>query len=404
MSEIIDQHCALLEQWKQDGLDSQENDEILNDFCTEFIRLQSSDIETLRQEISKVTTLLLCDILYLNESILTFLLGYFIQLLKQWRESTHFTESNTFQNLSVIFTKDEYSNKLMDESLIKEFNECLNAIARIGKDMFTNSNINVITLMLNSYTRKESNNKYNFIQESQFVDGIMKCLCAPYTVDVLSQFKSNVQSEERTPTEIFVFNALFDYVSIMNREQLLEYSTSLRKHLLTSISDLLDVYAASPEQWAESAVTVLTDLTTLFLYCVQMTVPKDSEFDIEIHIFDTAMQVLFTTCRSMKLHKNCIQYIYMGTLSDKVLDYLKSENLTSTMFQLINIYKNESEIQFNIYRILAAIMTEEDIKRLDDPGVIAQVFLNQLREAKDIPGWETRLRNLLTSLKSNSFY
>jgi hypothetical protein len=190
----------------------------------------------------------------------------------------------------------------------------------------------------------------------------------------------------------------------MNREQLLEHATSLRKHLLTSISDLLDVYVASPEQWAESAVKILTDLTTLFLYCVQMTEPNDSEYDIQIHIIDTAMQVLFATCRSIKLHKNCIQYIYMGTLSDKVLDYLKSQKLTSTMFQLINIYKNESEIQFNIYRILAAIMTEEDIKRLDDPGVIAQVFLDQIREGKDIPGWETRLKNLLNSLKSNSFY
>jgi len=93
----------------------------------------------------------------------------------------------------------------------------------------------------------------------------------------------------------------------------------------------------------------------------------------------------------------------MGTLNDKILDYLKSQKLTETMFKIANLYKIESEIQFNIYRILAAIMTEEDIKRLDDPGAIAKVFLDQLDEKKDLPGWETRIRNLLTTLKSNYF-
>jgi hypothetical protein len=73
------------------------------------------------------------------------------------------------------------------------------------------------------------------------------------------------------------------------------------------------------------------------------------------------------------------------------------------MFKIANLYKDESEIQFNVYRILAAIMTEEDIKKLDDPGAIAKVFLDQLREKKDIPEWETRLKNLLTTLKSKYF-
>jgi hypothetical protein len=79
---------------------------------------------------------------------------------------------------------------------------------------------------------------------------------------------------------------------------------------------------------------------------------------------DTSIRILLIpTCRSVKLYNNCLQYIYMETLNDKTLDYLKPQKLTPTMFKVANMFKNETEIQFNIYRILAAIMTEEDEQR-----------------------------------------
>ena len=405
MSELIAQHCNLLEQWKENNQFDQQRDNILNDFHTELIRLQSSNIVTFRQEINRITKLLRDNILCLNDLILTFFLDYFIQLFKQWRELTYVNDpndSNTFENLSIIFTNNiQY---IMNDLLVQEFIECLNTIARIGKDLFTNPNITIITRMLNNYTNIESDNKYSFMEVSQFSDSIIKCLCAPYTLQVFSQYKFSVKSEECTSTEHFVFNGLFDFVSLMNRQQLEEQSFELRKHLLPSISDLLDTYVLSSDEWSTSAVKILTDLTTLFLYSVQMTLSNDLCLDTQMHICDTAIRILFLISRSSKLNNNCLQYVYMGTLNDKIIDYLKSQNLTATMFKLSTMYKNETEIQFNVYRILAAIMTEEDIKRLDDPGDIAKIFLNHLNEVKDISGWETRVRNLLASLKSKSFF
>jgi hypothetical protein len=232
----------------------------------------------------------------------------------------------------------------------------------------------------------------------------MKCLCSPYTIQIFAEFKLSLNSEELSLAEEFLFNGLFDHLSIMNREKLEQESFDLRKHLLSSISDLLDAFITSPNECSESSLKILTDLTTLFLYCVQMTIPNDICLDIQKHICDTCIRILLIpTCRSTKFANNCLQYIYMETLNDKTLDYLKSLELTSTMFEIGNMFKYETEIQFNIYRILAAIMTEEDIKRLDDPGAIAKVFLDHLIEIKDRPGWEPRLKNLLTSLKSKYF-
>jgi hypothetical protein len=258
--------------------------------------------------------------------------------------------------------------------------------------------------MLNAYTNIESHYGTQFMDESQFDDSIMKCLCSPYTIEVFSELKSSVKSEERTLTEQFVFYGLFSHAYFLNREKLQQQSLYFRQHLLESIGDLLDTFVISSNEWSNSSIKILTDLTTFFLYTVQMTESHDTRLDVQKHICDTAIRILLIpTYQSMKLNNNCIQHIYMGTLHDKIIDYLKGQKLTETMFKIANFYKTETELQFNVYRILAAIMTEEDIKRLDDPGAIAKVFLDQLTDIKDRPGWEVRLKNLLTSLKSKYF-
>ncbi len=44
MSELITQHCILLEQWKENNEYYQSRDDILNDFHSELIRIESSDL------------------------------------------------------------------------------------------------------------------------------------------------------------------------------------------------------------------------------------------------------------------------------------------------------------------------------------------------------------------------
>jgi hypothetical protein len=405
MSELITQHCTSLEQLKLNNEFYQNREDILNDLHTELVRLQSSNEIIFRQEMKTVTGLLRENILNLNELILTFFLDYFIQLLKQWRESINFNDkndSNTFENLESIIVYN--SNILNNESLVNEFIQCLYAIANTGKNMFTDKHIRAITHMLNAYTDNQSNYGTSFMEKSEFDDAVIKCLCSNYTIEVFTQFKSSVKSSEYSLTENFVFYGLFGYINSINREELEEQSLSLRQHLLASIGDLLDTFIISSNEWSQSSMNILTHLTTIFLYCVQMTSSNDICLDIQKHICDTAIQcLLIPTYQSMKFNNNCLQYIYMGTLNDKILDYFKTQKLTSIIFKIGGFYKDEAEIQFNIYRILAAIMTEEDIKRLDDPGAIAKVFLDHLTEIKDRAGWETRIKNLLTTLKSKAF-
>ncbi|CAF4250114.1 unnamed protein product, partial [Adineta steineri] len=211
MSDLITEHCTTLETWKQNSEYYKQDDDILNDLHTELLRLESSNIVIFRQELNKVVTLLCTNVIYLNETILTFLRDYFIELFQQWRELTYFNDSNdsnTFENLSIIFTNQYYSNQLENTSLIEEFCECLNTIARMGQPMFTNSHIPIINRLLNSYLNIESHNKSQLIENSSLRVVIIKCLCVPYTVEIFNQLKRSAKSEERSLPETFVFSVL----------------------------------------------------------------------------------------------------------------------------------------------------------------------------------------------------
>ncbi|CAF2896923.1 unnamed protein product [Rotaria sp. Silwood2] len=121
-------------------------------------------------------------------------------------------------------------------------------------------------------------------------------------IRIFAQFNLSVKSEERNPTEDFVFDGLFGHVSLMNREKLQEQALDLRKHLLASISNLLDTFEISYNEWSESAIKILTDLTTLFLYSVQMTIVNDICLDVQKHICDTSIRVLvIPTYRSIEI-------------------------------------------------------------------------------------------------------
>jgi len=401
MSEVISQHCTLFEQWKNDGQSEQNREDILNDLQTELTRLKTSNVAVFREQLEKVTGYLADNILNLSDEFLEFLIESFIDLLKQWRQSPlDFDNRNTFDNLTKIFS--EHDDAFKNQLVVDEFVECLYTIARLGKPIFEHSNIRMMTELIRKYVYMQSNGNRDFMYQSKIDDGIVKCLCSSYTPEVFTQLISSYPSEDRTQAEFFVFHGLFHYTRWINRESLEKYSFQLREHLLKSVSDLLDVYVETSSHWSTSSLAILTTVTVDFLYSVQMTIPKDIHVDVQKHICDVCIRILLLpTCISTGININCAQYLYIGTLNDKVLDHLKSQQLTQTMFQIGNLYKTTNDIQFNVYRILAAIMTEEDIKRLDNPGEIANVFLKQLDQIKDMNGWETRITNLLTSLKSN---
>lgn len=405
MTDKTEFDLATVERALVNGQTSEGYEKIMNDLRNEINRLQSSNSNLLPPFVNAVTKIVSKSYFGIEEFLKTFFLEYLIKLLKIWREKSkfdHVDDGETFKNLAILLNG-RFALAPHDP-LKQELVECLSTIANRGQEMFNNPYISTVTLILRSICYIESNYFYSFMEVSILDEPVIKCFCSSYTIEIFSEFLTKVDSDSPSDSQQFVLYGLLDYLARLDRKQLDRFASALRQHFLPSISQMLDAFLVSYENWSEKSLTIATTLTTLFLYTVQIAIADDIHYDFQIRIIDTSIKILLKKTPHAKINIDCLQNIYIATFHDRLIDYLKSLNLVETIFRLIQLYKEEAEMQFNAYRILAAIMTEEDIKRLEDPGVIADVFLKQLRTVKDSQGWEVRIRNILNTLKSrNSF-
>jgi len=96
------------------------------------------------------------------------------------------------------------------------------------------------------------------------------------------------------------------------------------------------------------------------------------------------------------------QFLYLLTMTNDLRAFIKTKHIVPLLLKLTNL--EDETIQFHVYRILAAILTEDDIKTLANPSKIAYVFLKFLTNLIDDASRAPRFYNLLRSLKSNFFF
>jgi hypothetical protein len=92
--------------------------------------------------------------------------------------------------------------------------------------------------------------------------------------------------------------------------------------------------------------------------------------------------------------------LFYFTWDDELVSHLKNLQLVNLMIELIRTSNNDHEIHLQAYRILAMIMTEVDLKQLQNLDRITAVFIKFIQDVIDggVP-YEARLHNSLRSLK-----
>ena len=100
-----------------------------------------------------------------------------------------------------------------------------------------------------------------------------------------------------------------------------------------------------------------------------------------------------------ELFKHTINYLFLLSLESDLLPIIKSKpNVTKCMLKLTEA--TDETTQFDGYRTLAIIMTEDELKRLTEPDKITTVFLKHMTYSIDFIERRRRLENLLLCLKS----
>ncbi|CAF1025283.1 unnamed protein product [Rotaria sp. Silwood1] len=186
-----------------------------------------------------------------------------------------------------------------------------------------------------------------------------------------------------------------------------EIFSIIRTILLKPFTQWLQQHASSFRQWnriTKSSFDKLGGIIFDFGLHNEKIIGKDT-YDDCCKIIDCYILILSTLSNNINaidestidLIGICMFHLYALTLEQSLLDYIKNQQLSSILLRLIDI--DNEEAQFNAYRILASIMTEQDIKMLANPGKISKVFITFLTDVIDNTRKIRRLRNLLRCLK-----
>ena len=123
-------------------------------------------------------------------------------------------------------------------------------------------------------------------------------------------------------------------------------------------------------------------------YCImidQLTIVLDSI--LELQTIDQSTIILLRVIT---------QNFYSLTMTNDLRTYIKSKPIIPLLFKSKDI--GDDIVQFHVYRILASILTEDDIKALTDSSKIAGVFLRFLTDLIDDSSMIPRFHNLMRSL------
>lgn len=337
---------------------------------------------------------------------------FYILLLRRWRAEVELTddEKYAFPRLSALFgelatqTNSENGSlfriMLCNQSLIDELRLYLGDIANDGKHLYKDESLVAVSNILIAIFRVVNELDADPTIEP-LLERIANCIASQNCAEILNELKVSFESDELSDAQDFLSRAAYPYLelSYFDTKRLEEVFLPLCKHSLTPFIGILQIYVSSCSTFSESAVTALIAYTSVFLNRdIFSNTNTRTAFNDEQHkLVDLSISALSTATRSPEIIEQCIQYLFMSTLDAQLVVHIKTKNFATILILMADSY--EGDIQFNIYRILAAIMTDNDIKsRLSNPSKIASLFVNELRNVTD-RSLNEPLKNLLNSLK-----
>lgn len=145
----------------------------------------------------------------------------------------------------------------------------------------------------------------------------------------------------------------------------------------------------------------------LFRLDLEDAITSDQTREDFQHIADVVKQCLLTIEQSnlamdaptILFVQHLLQILFYFSVDNGLALHLKSLNLVEMINTLLETSNHDNEIQLHAYRILAVLMSEADIKKLQNAPKIAEVFITYIAETMD-GGTRTegRFHNNLRSL------
>ncbi|CAF1993812.1 unnamed protein product [Rotaria magnacalcarata] len=418
-SSIIDQQCLIIKEHEI----SCNIEQLKKCFDTIVSELNKIKFPINIKAIQKISTSITIDDTnpynqsdIVNHPLFIIIRDCFINILHQWRTDQRLEQSSrtAFSEVAVMFAiigdyvtdinVNVVKQLLIYKPLIDELNECLMEIATHGKYLqdFQIDAVDFMIRAIHRLSRRRLEIQNDALLEP-LLDVIVKCVCSPFFFNIFMQI---TELKDLNEAQTFLLNTCTDYIAWHEGNRRHAIYSVIRTALLKPFTQWFQSHVATFQQWNEltnNAIDKQCAIMFDFGFENDEMLSSDTCDDckklIDGFIFIlSSLSNSTTNTSSIDLIGICMFHLYAMTLEQNLLDYIKSRQLSAILLKLIDI--GNEEMQFNAYRILASIMTEQDIKMLANPSKIANVFFTFLVEVIDNSRKIRRLRNLLRCLKS----
>ncbi|CAF4932472.1 unnamed protein product [Rotaria sp. Silwood1] len=330
-----------------------------------------------------------------------------IFLLHCWRNDQALTDSARNFLTEVTSFLPNIEEVLLQKQLLDELNACIEKIVTSDKHR-QDQLIYTIGRILEKFQRLMQGDID--IQENSLLTPLLNvvfmCLRTPFYAEMLQ----HVGEEAKLNNTQFFFFVICPH--FMNT-----YEGSVHQSLVINLArELVSVYTLWLAIWLNKLSSINNPVLLVINRLRRLTTPRANlswrDILVKSDIFEAYLKLIdyhrlllqhLSTPKtndtlSLGLIAGLLQSLFMSTINEKMFSHIQSEHLVPLLFQFTDI--DDDLIQFNAYRFLAKIITEDDVKALANPVKIASVFVKRIDNDIDNQIQQKRLNNTLLSLQS----
>ena len=419
---IIDQQCALIQ---GQGV-SMASEHLLTSFDTIVAELNKNNLLNNAEIIQKLVTVVALSSTdnqkcftgnLLDHQLYRIFRDSYLKILCRWRSGEVLDQSSCdiFSKVSTMFADmsfratdidiDPLKKLLVHQPLIDEIREILREIAINGKHLH-DSQVGAVDFILRAihYLEKGRLEIQNDPMLCTLLNVVVECVCSDCFIEM---FKQAVALEKLDEGQTLSLDTCTNYICWHDADRYSQICLAVQTALLSTFVVWLQDHVLSYQKWGKAVIKIMGQLfITLIsgnarnndIYSPKVRADYCKMIDIFFCILDSVAKSDTIDESTKALTKVVTQGLYSLTMTSDLRSYMKSKQMVSLLLKLTGI--EEEMTQFNVYRILASIMTEQDIKTLANPSTIAKVFLTFLTKLIDDSSMTPRLHNLLRSLMS----
>ncbi|CAF4195753.1 unnamed protein product [Rotaria sp. Silwood2] len=354
-----------------------------------------------------------------QHTFFTLLQTPFAEILQSWIDKSQLNEDQSFlfrvipKLLKKLFKNtndiDFYPSWPFDSSFIKIIGSCLTNISKPNKNIFEHSQIeskNFIRLFSIYIDHLERLNNKNISHDDtliELIDPTIHCLSSQHYIDSFDIV--NIKKKSLDKKGKFFLLKCPSFILSYHGSRIHQVINNLLSTMLPKYIYLLHKVIPYINEWSHAAFRAVNDILKIVNHRstnVEIVVANLPFIDHILTLINT--QNLYNNLEETlsnpetNLMNTAVHFLANIVNEPTILGHIKQKNVTPSFLRLTSaLYK---PLQYNIYTLLANVASENDIKSMDNPGILLSTTLDSLKAAMDEnPDDQRQIEQLLETLK-----